>query len=279
MIISPLKWVGGKGRITSFILEHSPKSFLNYYEPFLGSGSVFLAMKQSLGGTRDWNISDTNPHLICWWKAVQSDLNGLLNELFQIQSVYETDDRKSNYHNLRSEFNSRNELDTRKAALFMFLCRTAFNGLVRYNSKGGFNSAWGNQLTGQHKDAFVIDKDHLVSLANILDSSVHITNFSYEQIKCESGDFVFCDPPYVAIAERQIDSLSYSKEGFTTKDQITFANWCSEQSAHLMICNHDTDFIHECFKNFNFTSYDLMKKFSGVKSARKKTTEVLIKNF
>jgi DNA adenine methylase len=279
MVVSPLKWVGGKGRITDFILNHVPKSFSNYYEPFLGSGAVFLAMKQTVGGSRDWYISDTNPHLICWWKTVQSDVAGLLEELFHIQNTYETGDRKENYRILRAEFNNQVELDTRKAALFMFLCRIAFNGLVRYNSKGGFNSAWGNQLTGKHKNAFVIDKDNLISLSEILDSGVYIMNSSYENIGCKLGDLVFCDPPYVAINDRKIDSLSYSKDGFNTEDQLKFANWCSDNfSSYLMICNHDTDFIRECFKTFQFTSYDLMKSFSGVGSARKKTTEVLITN-
>lgn len=280
MIYSPLKWVGGKGRVTNFILEHAPKSFSNYHESFVGSGSVFLAVKQMIGGSREWHISDTNPHLICWWKTIQSKVDEMLVELCDIRATYESGERKENYHALRKEFNERIELDVRKAALFMFLCRTAFNGLVRYNSKGHFNSAWGNQTGGQHQNSFVFDSEHLIALSKILDSSVFIKHASYEETNCENGDFAFFDPPYVALGERKIDALSYSKNGFTDKDQIEFANWCqTKRSNYLMICNHDTEFVRNCFGNFNFLSYDLMKSFSGSSSSRKKTKEIIIKNF
>jgi DNA adenine methylase len=283
MIQSPLKWVGGKSRITNLILDNLPASFLDYHEPFVGSGAVFLALKQHLEGSRRWYLSDVNPHLICWWKSVQSDVLGFLDEAESVRQQFEVGDRKENYHRLRKEFNEYPHLDTRKAALFMFLCRTSFNGLVRYNTKGHFNAAFGKQKSGIHKDSFPIDREHLLTLSKILDGDVFFSCHPYEDSMLSQGDFAFCDPPYIAIDyKRQIDPLAYCKDGFDFSDQIAFADWCSrigDNGTKLMVCNHDAELIREKFSNFIFVTYDLTKHFAGSYKHRKKTDEVIMKNY
>jgi site-specific DNA-adenine methylase len=164
----------------------------------------------------------------------------------------------------------------------MFLCQTAFNGLVRYNTKGNFNSAWGTQTTGSHKNFFAFNKDALLQLATILQDNVFFTCCSYENSNYKAGDFGFFDPPYVALDKRKIDTLAYCKDGFDVDEQIKFANWCQEKSADkvlLMVCNHQNDFIEEKYSNFKFIPFALTKIFSGAVSARKKTPEVLMCNY
>jgi DNA adenine methylase len=283
MIQSPLKWVGGKGRVVDLILENLPQDFKDYHEPFLGSGIVFLSIKQSVGGDRVWNLADVNPHLICWWKAVQSDFSSLLAELESVSATFEgASDPKESYAALRREFNDRQSLDSRKAALFMFLCRTAFNGLVRYNSKGEFNSAFGRQKSGRHKDAFPIDEAHLLSIHQLLQGDVFFSCRPYHESSMKPRDFGFFDPPYLDLKGRKIDKYAYCSNGFNEVEQECLFDWCVDRDSErsqLMVCNHDTEVVRKAFSRFDFIGYDLTKHFSGVVAARKKTPEVLIVNY
>lgn len=281
MIDSPLKWVGGKKRVKTLITNEFPHQFNDYHEPFLGSGAVFLHCKQNFTGTRNWFLSDVNQHLICWWKAIQSDLTAFTDCIKDIQDRYHNGNRKDGYHELRAEFNSYQPLDTWKAALFMFLSRTAFNGLIRYNSKGEFNSAWGNPVSGKHLDTFVVNIDDLQKLSTLL-VGVNISCHSYVDVEAKSGDLIFADPPYVAVDSRRLDKSAYNTAGFNDLDQSRFSAWAAEQSSNgvnLIICNHDTEQVRQLYTGFHFQPYELMKSFSGKATSRIKTSEILMFNY
>lgn len=162
---SPLKWVGGKERVKDLILSNFPANFDRYCELFLGSGVIFLLFRQRFPNIPCF-ISDINPHLICWWQALRDNKEVLIDELKQIKDFYENGDNKENYYKIRADFNSYDSLDVRKAALFMFLCKTSFNSLVRYSKKGKFNAAWGHQTKVKRKEFFIFDIEQLFRVKN-----------------------------------------------------------------------------------------------------------------
>ena len=104
--------------------------------------------------------------------------------------------------------------------LSYFLSRRAFNGLIRYNSSGKFNAAYGNQQSGKYKDAWY-DRDNLNELAQLLnESSAKIEYQDFSRCSPNTGDLVFCDPPYMPCGDRRIDLLAYSADGFGIEQQM-----------------------------------------------------------
>jgi DNA adenine methylase len=269
---SPLKWVGSKRRIGQSIVSLFPSDHQDYYEPFLGSGSVFLHYIDTIpqSTNRHYYLSDINEHLINWWLAVQNHPQELFDLLYDLKKEYASC-KKTTYTKIRSCFNSHGFLDVYKAALFMFLLRTAFNGLVRYNKKGDFNSAWGNR-------EFFLDNQEIFTLSEILQKkSVHISVKNFTEVKTKDNDLIFLDPPYFTI-NRAVDAYTYSNQGFTEQDHQSLVAWCHNQPGFIFLCNHDCPFYRQNFSSppYTISSYSLLKSFSGTTLSRGKTEEILI---
>lgn len=135
-----LKWIGGKTKIIDEVIGCFPRKMKDYHEPFLGGGSVLLALLKSqieIDGVL--RVSDVNPHLINFYKAVQDDPAHLSFQLGQLVNDPKNETPEAYYYYLRSEFNTAST-----PALFLFLNRTCFRGLYRENKKGFFNSPFGH---------------------------------------------------------------------------------------------------------------------------------------
>ena len=75
-IRSPLRYPGGKSRAVQRILTQLPSGIHEYREPFLGGGSVFLAVKQHYpGAIRRFWLSDLYAELVCFWRSAHCDAN------------------------------------------------------------------------------------------------------------------------------------------------------------------------------------------------------------
>ena len=75
-----IKWVGGKTQILDGVLQRFPKEINNYYEPFLGGGSVLIGIlsDKTINIKGKVVASDINPHLISLYKKVQENPKELL---------------------------------------------------------------------------------------------------------------------------------------------------------------------------------------------------------
>ena len=178
--ISPfLKWAGSKHSLLPYYREYFPKpgEFGNYYEPFLGSGAVFLGLYANYFDRcfRQWNdehvafLSDLSGPLVNAWQAVQLDSKHLLEQLTSMQwgKGY-----RSAYAQNRVRFN---QLEGMSAAYFVWLNRCGFNGLYRENLKGEFNVPCGDYSNPQPPTK------RIKELAPLLEG-VHIRHGSYQFI-------------------------------------------------------------------------------------------------
>jgi DNA adenine methylase len=141
--IAPLlKWPGGKRALAPAILDFVPDTFGTYYEPFLGGGAVFFALrpKQAV-------LSDTNAELINAYTHVRDQATGLAKALRGLKNT------EGDYYEVRSS-SPRSPL--KKAARTLYLTRLAFNGIHRVNLKGEFNVPYGFKT---HLEP--VDSDHL----------------------------------------------------------------------------------------------------------------------
>lgn len=197
MRIKPvIKWSGSKNSQATKIVNRIPnKKYNNYYEPFLGSGSVLYTLLNSdkVNNFNKFIVSDLNIHLIDFFNMLRNDPRNLSdnyrlmwNQMKDIESI----EKKKEFYNLkRGEFNK-----DPSPPHFLFLTRTCINGLIRYNSKGAFNSPLHLNRDGIHPDRLdkiILEWHELINLHD-----VQIIHRSYDEITPGRSDFMYMDPPY-----------------------------------------------------------------------------------
>ncbi len=215
-----LKWVGGKKQHINDIFPLFPKIINNYYEPFLGGGSILFELLDRISTnkikiTGKIYVNDLNANLIWVYKHTQTHFKELNNNVINIFEKYNNLDfnqKQEFYYNTRKEFNIIKNtpecVDT--SVKFIFLNRTCFRGLYRENSKGEFNTPFGNYK----KIKFEL-KNVSNELNKVIFSHKDCCEFLREQT-FEKGDFVFLDPPYVKICCNSF--TKYNKTDYTLTD-------------------------------------------------------------
>lgn len=177
-----IKWTGSKRIVAPELLAHMPANFENYYEPFVGGGSMSYFQSNS----RRVFCSDIIPPLIGMWLAIRDRPEELLAAYTSHWTKFKAQG-KDYYFNLRAEFNkTKNPLD------FFFITRLAVGGLIRFNRNGEFNSGLGYGRNG-------IQPHNLKKI--LFDWHEKIKGYEYHvapylEIIPLPNSFVFCDPPY-----------------------------------------------------------------------------------
>ena len=158
-----LKWAGGKTQVLEqmsnfFPVELKLGKIKRYVEPFIGGGAVFFYVAQ-MYNIDQFFISDVNEELVLAYKTVQSDVDGLIDVLREMERKYlrlNIEKQEKYFYDIRSRFNeSRSLLNfhtfksnwVERTAQSIFLNRTCFNGLFQVNSKTEFNIPFGRDKT------------------------------------------------------------------------------------------------------------------------------------
>lgn len=208
-MFSPLKWTGSKRYIAEEIISYFPKKIDNYYEPFAGGASVFINLLQSNIKINKYHISDIDSNSIQILDLASSNPNSLCQNYHMLWQYlkYQSGVKKTEFYNqIRKEFNK----DKSVAAYFLFLNRTCFNGLIRYNSKGEFNTAYHLNRDG------ITPKNLLKILNNYSDAcsekQIYFKVRSFLELE-EPGadDFLYLDPPYANTEEMYHDGFDLQK--------------------------------------------------------------------
>ncbi len=85
-----------------------------------------------------------------------------------------------------------------RAAQFIFLNKTCFNGLFRLNSKGEFNVPY-----GKYKTAMIFDEPNISAVSKILQNAeIQHANYSNCFDKVTQNTFVYFDPPYKPVSQQ-----------------------------------------------------------------------------
>lgn len=186
-----IKWTGGKRHMATEIVNYFPKEIPVLWEPFVGGGSIFRRVLDSDIKVGKVICSDINTDLIALWRLIRDNPGDLISgytELWnQLNSNNDPEAKEDFYYGVRDEFNN-----AREPIKFFFLTRTSYNGLIRYNGKGQYNSPFHFNRNGM-KPSMVqnIVLDWSCKIAN-----VEFVNQIYNNIKPAANDFCFMDPPY-----------------------------------------------------------------------------------
>jgi DNA adenine methylase len=262
-----LKWCGGKGRMIGHIIPRMPEKINTYYEPFLGGGAIFFELARQKRFDRAV-IGECNDELINIYKMIQEDVEGLILELKTGDYEY----NKPNYLRIRA-INTNTLSDVGRAARFMYLNKTAFNGLHRVNKKGQFNVPF-----GKYTNPVICDEINLRAVSDIL-MNVQVCKSDFEQIinDAKEGDVVYFDPPYMPVSKTS-KFTSYTVDGFTEADQRRLAA-CFDKLVSKNICtvlsNSYTPLIMELYGKYKPTELMGARVVGGPASYRKPSAEIV----
>ena len=210
-----VKMAGGKSWIVKSYRDILPasKDVRTYFEPFVGGGAVAGVYI----GKIPCIIGDKNEKLVAMYQGVQSEVGTIVKLLRGL--TYD----KDVYMRVRSDFNHRWSVasQSERAAWFLYLNKTCFNGLFRTNKRGEFNVPFGAYTT-----PCICDEENLLAWNKAFnDSGVELCAADFE--KCLSlageGDFALIDPPYVPANTTTSTFTEYQAGGFGPEDQHRLA--------------------------------------------------------
>jgi DNA adenine methylase len=301
MIQKPfLKWLGGKTQIIDTVMEHFPKEMENYHEPFLGGGSVLMAL---LSYQKDKRIFikkkiyayDLNEDLIHLYQNVQqnpSELFRYLTYYFEEYDFLEVDvinrnpksiieaksSKESYYYWIRSLFNQMENKTIEKSALFLFLNKTCFRGMFR-EGPTGFNVSYGHYKQ-KHS---IITENELFIISDLIKEVTFIhSDFNDSMNNVLKDDFIYLDPPYAP--ESKTSFIGYTPKGFNLNTHNMLFNYLkNSKNKNIKFCmsNANVDLVKNIFSEssgYKLTTLTTKRRINS-KKPNQTTTELLIVNF
>ena len=264
-----LRWAGGKTWLTRRISEFLPNKINNYHEPFLGGGAIFIYLKtnQLIEGTA--YLSDANNELINSYQQLKYNPDKIIEKLRLLKNT------EDDYYRIRS---STPYSDVNRAARFVYLNKTSFNGLYRVNKSGQYNVPYGFKKSNN-----LYDFENINRIANLLDEKVLIeTSDFYNVIKnVERGDLVFLDPPYT-VAHDNNGFIQYNQKIFSWEDQERLLSLIKEiesRGAFYILTNAAHFSIKDLFSPIGYRyKVDRSSTIGGKGATRSKVKEYLFSN-
>ena len=269
-----VKWAGGKTQLIDQFIPLFPKKFNRYLEPFVGSGAVFFYIIQTFKPSESI-ISDINEELMNAYQVVKENVDELIIELKKHKQLHVAEG-KPYYLSKRSTHP--NDLPAiERAARFIYLNKTCFNGLYRVNSKGQFNVPM-----GKYTNPDIIQEDKLKLISKLIKNTT-IKTMSFEKVvdMAQKGDFLYLDPPYYPIQKGR-SFTTYTKDNFLEKEQEALAEVfrkLNKKGCLVMESNSETDFIKGLYKDFNITVVKAKRMINSDSTKRGEINEFVIRNY
>jgi len=267
-----VKWVGGKGRLLAQLGPLLPPAAeeRRHVEPFMGGAAMFFARRPERA-----LLSDVNPELVGVYQAVRDDVEGVISALSQLASGGHSAEA---YYGVRTRYNTeRRATQTKRAAMFLYLNKTCFNGLHRVNRRGEFNVP-----AGKYKNPRIVDVDNLRAASAAL-GSAEIRRAGFEELlgSARPGDFVYLDPPYVPMSTTA-SFTAYAQEGFGPADQERLRDVYREldrRGCRLMLSNSDVPFVRELYREWRIDVVMAPRAVSCDGAKRQSVAEVVVRNY
>jgi DNA adenine methylase len=260
-----LKWAGGKYRLLDKILKELPDG-ARLVEPFAGSCAVYL--NAPFGRAL---VCDLNSDLISLYLHIQQEGENFIQYCASF-FIPQYNTREA-YLALRAKFNASSEAIER-AALLLYVNRHAFNGLIRYNSRGGFNVPFGKYA----KPYFPLEELRLFQRkVQSIETVFLAEDFRAVFAALRAGDVVYCDPPYVPLSS-SASFTAYAGNVFTAQDQQDLALLAKEawqKGIPVILSNHDTDLARSLYSTATIKRFEVQRFISCNGDNRETAPELL----
>jgi DNA adenine methylase len=258
-----IRWAGGKSWLRRYLPSLLPPRFETYFEPFLGSGATFFSIRP-----RRALLSDVNEDLVNAFQVVRD----YPIELIRVLDGYDNNERE--YYRIRR---SRPRSSLSRAARFVYLNRTAWNGLYRLNGSGEFNVPYGEYVSRK-----VVDPERLMAASRSLrEVTVTQSDFLTPISRAEEADFVFVDPPYATPAQRSMFT-GYTARKFGWLDQLRLFQALVEldrRGGTFLLTNSNHPTLRALYRQFRVEQLARSSVISGDPKGRGATSELVVTNY
>jgi len=242
---------------------------MRHVEPFVGGGALFFAQRPQRA-----LLADVNPNLIATYEAVRDEVEHVITHLEILSAAHGGE----SYYEVRTRYNHAKQLTAaERAAMFIYLNKTCFNGLHRVNRRGEFNVPAGRYLNPRILDAELLRS---VSL-ELRRAELRCDGFESLLSYARPGDFIYFDPPYEP-ASRTSNFTAYAQGGFGQDDQARLRDVFSEldrRRCKLMLSNSDVPLIRELYSRFQIDTVVAPRAINCNATRRGLVSEVVVRNY
>jgi DNA adenine methylase len=238
-----VKWVGGKRQLVPELLAKAPPRFGRYFEPFVGGGALFFALRPVLA-----TLADANDRLARTYRAIRNDADAVIALLstYRYESAF--------YYEMRAlDIDARTDAEV--AAWFIYVNRCGFNGLYRVNQAGSFNVPF-----GRHTNPTICDAENIRACQRALHGvTIRTENFASTVAAARRDDFVYFDPPYVPLSATS-SFTGYQAGGFGPEQQKHLrdvARQLVSRGVHVLLSNSSAPLVRELYAGEWFTIHEV----------------------
>src|SRR5271166_109311 len=276
-----LKWAGGKSwALKSYAhMFPDPADIDTYFEPFLGSAAVAT---RYIGKTT-CVLSDANARLIQMYEGVRDNHASVIRRLQDLtdwrtrpDGMFEANPEV--FERVRKAFNAPEPSTIERAAQFIYLNKTDFNGLYRENKHGEFNAPIGKFKTAP----CVCDEENIIAWSRAMNNQgTAFYNIDFERLFsfAKPGTFFFLDPPYVPVSDTA-DFTSYTAGGFGSEDQARLVRGLSQldrRGAKFLLTNAAEAL--PLYEGWQVTIAPVSRSINSKGAKRGKVDEILVTNY
>ena len=279
-----LKYRGGKTKELSELIPYVPESYDRYVEPFLGGGALFFHLMPEHAV-----INDLNAQLMGFYRGVRDEFGRVRGELEELAELYAKnrqdferrkaghpdervpDGNEELYYRLRDMYNGKVPSDYSEAALYFFINKTAYSGMIRHNADGDFNVPYGRYKT---LNASQVTSEHSVLLRR---SEVCVGDYQDVFNGCRPDDFVFLDPPYDCVFSDYGNASA--KDGFTEDEHRRLAEAFANLPCKALMVIGKTDLTYGLYKGSIVHEYDKRYAVNIRNRFKAASTHILVANY
>ncbi len=257
-----LRWAGGKRWLTKRLIDLTPEFTGTYFEPFLGSAAIFFSRQP-----KHAVLSDKNQALIETYQAIKSDFSKVEKHL----RVHAANHSTEHYYAVRA---ANYRTPHTRAAQFIYLNRTCWNGLYRVNKQGVFNVPIGTKQT------VIYENESFQAVSELLkNSDILYSDFETQINKAKTGDHIFADPPYT-VRHKHNGFITYNEVLFSWDDQVRLRDAllrAKNRQVKVFLTNADHKSIRELYEtDFELTELSRYSAIAGIVKNRGSYPELLI---
>ncbi|GBC62066.1 DNA adenine methylase [Desulfonema ishimotonii] len=272
--VPPIKSQGIKTRLVPWINSIVPENFEGLWiDPFMGTGVVAfnIAPGRAL-------LCDTNPHLVNFYNAISEGIvtPEVVRQFLNDEGAKLLEKGERHYYEIRDRFNEKHQpLD------FLFLNRSGFNGMIRFNRKGGFNIPFcrkPNRFAQAYVTKIVNQVDHVATLLKTKDFTFKCQSFEKTiEIGTES-DIIYCDPPYIG---RHADYFN----GWDDEHEHVLSDMLQKSESKFILSTwHHNDYrkneyMESLWNNFKILTHEHFYHVGGNEKNRNPVTEAIVTNY
>lgn len=256
-----IKYRGGKSKELTHFINHLPKEYSRYIEPFFGGGALYFYLQPEKA-----IINDINSRLYGFYKEMQENYPKARIQLDKLQKEYEENQKayeelktknpnkrvenknEALYYFMRDAFNHKIDTPYLSSVVYFFINKTAYSGMIRYNTNNEYNVPFGRYKNFNTK---LITDAHFKLLQR-----TEIYNYDYSKIfdMTKNDDFIFLDPPYDCVFS-DYGNKKY-KDGFGEDEHRRLAADFKNLSSKALLVIGKTPLTEELYSKFIIEEYD-----------------------